>query len=171
MLKTIFTLACLALTACQTVPERTVLTQQQIATLKENGFVEAEDEWWLGLPYRLLFGIDESSLVPEQIERLQGLSRSLVNVGIGGARIEGHTDSTGAAEYNRTLSLRRAEAVKQPMVDGGMNAAAVRTLGLGESNPIDTNRTSEGRQENRRVVVIITADDVVEPAGAAQTTR
>lgn len=57
------------------------------------------------------------------------------------------------------LSIRRAHAVREALVRGGMEAGAVKAIGLGEANPIESNRTASGRQENRRVVIIITAAD------------
>ena len=167
MLRTTLTLASLALSACQTVPASPGLSERQVTTLRANGFHQSGDEWTLGIPDRLLFKIDESGLIPEQIERLRGLSGQLMQVSIHGARVEGHTDSTGSAEYNRQLSLRRAEAVKQALVQGGMDAASVRTAGLGKSSPIESNRTAAGRRENRRVAIIVTAADMAgtDPAG------
>lgn len=160
MLRTMLTLASLALGACQTVPAAPSLSERQAATLRENGFHQSGEDWTLGIPDRLLFKIDESGLIPAQLDRIRGLSGTLVQVGIRGARVEGHTDSTGTAEYNRQLSLRRAEAVKQALVEGGMETAAVRTVGLGKANPIESNRTAAGRQENRRVAIIVTAADL-----------
>lgn len=164
-----------ALVACQTVPHETLLlTQQQVAMLEANGFQRVDDHWELGIPDRLLFDIDDSSLDPRHVMRLQELSRALVAAGIHGARIEGHTDSTGAAAYNRQLSSRRAETVRQTLIAAGMQAGAVTATGLGESNPIESNRTATGRQENRRVVIIVSPDDAASgPAdgGAAGTGR
>ena len=72
------------------------------------------------------------------------------------ARVEGHTDSTGTSAYNLTLSRARAEAVAAPMQAGGMRFAADQIVGRGETLPLSSNTTAEGRQDNRRVVVIVT---------------
>jgi len=66
-------------------------------------------------------------------------------------RIDGHTDSTGPEEYNLGLSRRRAEAVKDYFVGHGISAMRLTTRGLGESQPIESNATREGRAANRRV--------------------
>jgi len=66
-------------------------------------------------------------------------------------RIDGHTDSTGPAEYNLGLSRRRAEAVKRYFVDHGVAPARLSTRGLGETDPIASNSTRDGRAQNRRV--------------------
>ncbi len=65
----------------------------------------------------------------------------------------GHTDSVGAAGYNRRLSERRARAVKAYMVRNGLDAAMVRTMGLGAEKPVAVNDTEEGRASNRRTEV------------------
>ena len=72
--------------------------------------------------------------------------------------IEGHTDSRGSAEYNRNLSQQRADTVAGILKDRfGVPAARVTAIAYGESRPIDTNDTAEGRQRNRRVVGVVEA--------------
>lgn len=66
-------------------------------------------------------------------------------------RIEGHTDSKGSAKFNRKLSQRRANKVKEYLVGKGVKPGRLEAKGFGEDKPIDTNRTSEGRARNRRV--------------------
>lgn len=66
-------------------------------------------------------------------------------------RVEGHTDWIGTEEYNQTLSERRAEAVKAHLVENGVTVDRLSTVGYGETNPISTNETQEGRALNRRV--------------------
>ena len=63
----------------------------------------------------------------------------------------GHTDSDGTEEYNQALSERRAEAVRDYMVSEGVDGSIIDVSGQGESNPIASNATKEGRAENRRV--------------------
>jgi len=65
--------------------------------------------------------------------------------------IEGHTDNVGTAAYNKKLSQRRAEAVKQYMVEKGIDANRITAEGFGFDRPIASNDTEEGRQKNRRV--------------------
>ena len=68
--------------------------------------------------------------------------------------IEGHTDGTGSEDYNYTLGLRRATAVRDYLSQaGGLPLHAMNTISLGEGNPVADNSTSEGRAQNRRVVV------------------
>jgi OOP family OmpA-OmpF porin len=165
MLRLLSAIALLVLSACQSLPAHPALSAPQIAALQSNGFIRVGNDWQLGLPDRLLFLTDESGLAASQIERLRRLASVLSGVGIAGARVEGNTDSTGGATYNRQLSLRRADAVKRELAEGGMDAAHLRTLGLGESNPLESNTTAAGRQENRRVVIIVSAGDVARTSG------
>lgn len=69
--------------------------------------------------------------------------------------VEGHTDSKGASEYNLILSRQRANAVKQYLIDHWVSEAIVSAKGFGESKPVSTNTTLEGRKNNRRVEFVI----------------
>jgi outer membrane protein OmpA-like peptidoglycan-associated protein len=68
--------------------------------------------------------------------------------------IEGHTDSTGSADFNQALSERRAEAVANALIERGVPADALRTLGRGEDYPVASNQSAAGRQQNRRVEIV-----------------
>nr|WP_255216602.1 OmpA family protein [Pseudenhygromyxa sp. WMMC2535] len=69
--------------------------------------------------------------------------------------ISGHTDSRGGYEHNMDLSQRRAESVRNYLVEAGIDEARIETRGAGPNEPIDTNDTSEGRANNRRIEVKI----------------
>lgn len=72
--------------------------------------------------------------------------------------IEGHTDNTGSAAFNKTLSQRRADAVRQVLIDSyGIQASRLKAVGYGEDKPTHDNSTVEGRQHNRRVVAVFAA--------------
>ena len=144
------------LAACQSTPAPTGLNAAQIAVLQSQGFVETGLGWELSMPERLLFPSNESGLPADQQQRITDIATKLVSVGIVTARIEGHTDSTGTSAYNLTLSQARAEAVAAPMQAGGMQFTADQIVGRGETLPLSSNATAEGRQDNRRVVVIVT---------------
>ncbi|MDP3906110.1 OmpA family protein [Novosphingobium sp.] len=149
------------LAACQTTPSKPAFSAKQVALLTEQGFKPVGENFELGISDRLLFEVDKADLVPEMVATLDKLTRSLTSVGINGAIVEGHTDSTGSAEYNQQLSERRAATVKAAMVGGGLPDAAVRPIGLGESDPIADNQSEAGRAENRRVVIVVTPADAV----------
>ena len=75
------------------------------------------------------------------------------------ATIEGHTDSNASDSYNLKLSQRRVDAVKQILIDKfGIESSRLNAIGYGESRPIATNATAEGRQQNRRVVAVFQAN-------------
>lgn len=73
--------------------------------------------------------------------------------------IYGYTDSTGAVEYNQSLSEQRAASVKTYLASKGLNTSRFTTTGMGIADPIATNDTPEGRSQNRRVEFAITAND------------
>lgn len=154
--KTLFTLAAAALlAACQSLPPARGFSPEQVAMLQAQGFVETGDGWQLTLPERLLFASDDANLKPEQIETISKVARGLASVGIVSARVEGHTDSTGTSAYNLKLSQARADVVAGPMRANGMTLAPDQVIGRGEALPLSSNATPEGRQDNRRVVVIV----------------
>jgi OOP family OmpA-OmpF porin len=156
-LRQLFLIPLLALlAACQSVPPPAKgFSPEQVAALQAEGFVERGDDWTLTINERLLFPSNESGLKSEQIERLGELARHLVAVGITTARVEGHTDSTGAAAYNQVLSEARAQTVAMPLQANGMRFTADQIIGRGETVPLSSNATPEGRQDNRRVVLIV----------------
>ena len=69
-------------------------------------------------------------------------------------RVEGHTDAIGSAEYNRDLSRRRAEAVRDMLVKAGVAAERLEVVAQGEDQPLATNDTADGRRINRRVQLV-----------------
>jgi len=75
-------------------------------------------------------------------------------------QVEGHTDSVGEAGYNQHLSENRAGSVRTYLVDQGIAHDAVGTTGFGEANPVASNTTAEGRQQNRRVELIVSGDSI-----------
>ena len=73
--------------------------------------------------------------------------------------IEGHTDSTGKHDYNVALSNRRANAVRSYLASKGVASSRIQARGLGPDFPVATNATEAGRQQNRRVEVLVQNDD------------
>jgi outer membrane protein OmpA-like peptidoglycan-associated protein len=69
--------------------------------------------------------------------------------------IEGHTDSTGTAEFNLNLSQQRADGVRQFLIMQGLSPDTITATGLGEADPIADNSTAAGRKQNRRVEIIV----------------
>jgi outer membrane protein OmpA-like peptidoglycan-associated protein len=82
--------------------------------------------------------------------------------------IEGHTDSRGSEEYNRQLAGDRANAVAEALVQRGITRSRLRTVGLGEAYPVASNENSAGRQENRRVEIVVSDPNGEFPAAAEE---
>ena len=99
------------------------------------------------------FGFDQSSLRPEGIERLKKLHAEIQNAKVDSILATGHTDSIGKASYNKKLSIRRAQAVKDYLVKLGIPSERIFIDGKGATQPVASNKTSEGRARNRRVDV------------------
>lgn len=99
------------------------------------------------------FDFDKSVLKPAGKAKLEDLVSKLKGTDIEVVLATGHTDWTGTDAYNLKLSMRRANAVKAFLVSKGIPADRVFTEGKGESKPVASNRTSEGRAKNRRVEV------------------
>lgn len=101
------------------------------------------------------FDFDRSVVKPEffaEIERVAQFMRQYPDVVI---ELEGHTDSTGTDEYNLGLSQRRADAVRQVLLDRfNVQASRITARGFGESRPVASNNTPAGRAQNRRVISV-----------------
>lgn len=79
-------------------------------------------------------------------------------------RVEGYTDSTGSAALNQDLSQRRADAVRSALVDGGLDTQRTMSKGFGDEYAVASNKTAAGRQQNRRVEIVISDPDGSFPA-------
>ncbi len=80
--------------------------------------------------------------------------------------VEGHTDSIGTDDYNQQLSEKRAQAVREYLVQQGISADAILASGFGKTAPVASNDTSEGRQQNRRVELVLSGDAIGDLAGS-----
>ena len=106
----------------------------------------------------VLFDAGKSDLDPEAREALAKLSGIVLNYPSLRLTIEGHTDNTGSAEINQTLSGQRANAVRDYLVKQGLDASSLSAQGLGINNPVADNSTAEGRQKNRRVEIVVSGE-------------
>jgi fimbrial isopeptide formation D2 family protein len=101
------------------------------------------------------FDFDKATIQPRSFPLLDQVARVLLeHPEIVAVTIEGHTDARGSAEYNRDLSQRRAEAVRDYFVQKGVASERMKALGFGEDRPLRSNDTDEGRAANRRVEFI-----------------
>jgi outer membrane protein OmpA-like peptidoglycan-associated protein len=117
----------------------------------------------------LLFDVDKAALRDTSQVNLQDLARILNKYPDTNILIEGHTDSTGADDYNLALSKRRAESVAHYLAQLEVKANRFSIMGYGEEQPIATNDTAEGRQQNRRVDLAVMANDKLKKAAQERT--
>ena len=103
----------------------------------------------------ILFDTDKATLKPQGRETLAKIAGALLVTHGYELRIEGHTDSVGPEAYNLDLSRRRAENVRDYLVSQGVDDEGLLAVGLGESRPVASNDSAVGRQENRRVEIVI----------------
>jgi len=107
----------------------------------------------------VLFDYDKADVKAGGMRIISKLARFLEKYPERKIQIEGHTDSTGSDAYNLRLSERRAEAVKRALMYEGIKRDRMTTVGYGEAFPIASNATSSGRQQNRRVEIIISDEN------------
>ena len=112
----------------------------------------------------ILFDIDSYALKPATRDNLNQLSGTLKKYDDTDVNVLGHTDSTGSTSHNAGLSKKRASAVKNYLVAQGIASGRLTTQGHGETDPIATNETVEGRELNRRVEVVIVANEELKRA-------
>src|SRR5579864_4226857 len=120
------------------------------------------------------FGFNKDNLTPKAKEALDQLAGTISSTKGYIIALEGSTDSVGPADYNYDLSQRRANAVIQYLASKyNVPAHKIYVIGLGKDKPVESNKTSEGRADNRRVDVRLmtnTVGDNTTPAPAAQST-
>ena len=115
-------------------------------TLEDEGRVAVDD---------ILFATDRAEIRPESAEILETIGSMLEEHPELQLLIEGHTDSQGGYQHNMQLSKQRADAVKSYLVDElGIEADRLQTMGLGQTRPVASNDTEEGRKQNRRVELV-----------------
>jgi len=126
---------------------------KQQAELGEIAEVErpSEGELIVTLREKVLFDVNEYSLKPGAEANLSRVADVLVKYPDFNINVEGHTDNTGHETYNQWLSEKRAETVADFIVAEGAHPDRIMVIGYGETQPVTTNDTAEGRQQNRRV--------------------
>jgi len=117
--------------------------------------VKTGDRLILTMPQDILFDVNSFTVTSSLRGDLRSVADSLQKYPDTTVQVVGHTDSTGSASYNQTLSERRANAVADVLIDGGVPFSRIRAFGRGEDQPIASNLTPEGRTQNRRVEIVI----------------
>src|SRR5688572_13760983 len=108
----------------------------------------------------VLFDTGSATLKPgarEKLSRISGILASHKGLRV---EVEGHTDNVGAEDYNQQLSERRGASVRTYLVQQGIASGTIGTTGLGEGTPVATNGTAAGRQQNRRVELVVSGDAI-----------
>jgi outer membrane protein OmpA-like peptidoglycan-associated protein len=113
----------------------------------------------------VLFDFDRAELKAGTLRNLYPLVSFLKDNSSRSVAIEGHTDNVGSASYNRELSQRRAEAVRNFLTDNGIAQDRVSARGLGEDYPVASNNSESGRQMNRRVEIVISNETQTKTLG------
>lgn len=129
---------------------RAALANSEAAAVKREGNLLA-----ISLKGDVTFDSNSATVRPGLYAEIDRIANVLYQYPQTVVRVDGHTDSLGAEEYNLNLSQHRADSVKSLLTQRGLQASRVETLAFGESMPIATNDTEAGRQLNRRVEIKI----------------
>src|SRR6202167_1979522 len=108
----------------------------------------------------VLFDFNKYTLKPGAREKMAKVSGILLAYPGLKLQLEGHTDSVGSDDYNLKLSQERADAVRDFLAEQGVPAPNISSVGLGKSDPVATNDTSAGRQQNRRVELVVSGEAI-----------
>ncbi len=117
----------------------------------------------VNLPDGVTFAVDSSAISPTFQRTLDSIANSMIQYPNSLIDVYGHTDSTGSDAYNQALSERRAQAVANYLISHGVSSSRIRWQGFGETQPVVSNDTEEGRARNRRVeikIVPVSSEDV-----------
>jgi OmpA-OmpF porin, OOP family len=158
----------LAYVAGQRAAIAQTIADERVALVDIEGLNEELEDELAGLPTRqtdrglvvtlgeeILFDVDQAELKPGGAQQLARVADFLLNHPDRGVVVEGHTDSTASDSYNLALSQRRANAVEDFLISQGVDPTRIGARGYGEQLPVATNDTAAGRQENRRVELLV----------------
>lgn len=109
----------------------------------------------------ILFDVDKADLKPNARTNIQNLAATMKNNPETNIMVIGHTDSDGSDSHNYGLSERRASSVKSYTVANGVSSSRLTTVGKGETEPIADNSTASGKAQNRRVEIVIVANEAL----------
>jgi outer membrane protein OmpA-like peptidoglycan-associated protein len=127
-----------------------------------------DDSLLVNFSSSLLFDTGSYNLAPGAYDRMRSLATTLNNYPKSDVLIKGHTDSVGKESFNQQLSEQRADRVRQFLIAEDVSPPRITAIGFGESMPLATNNTPEGRQQNRRVEIEIRPYDEVMNSGGVR---
>ena len=140
---------------------RQALSQSEEVAVRREGDLLA-----LTLKGDVTFAVDSDVVLPGLYAELDRIAQILIKYPQTTIVVEGHTDSTGSDTYNQALSERRAWSVQRLLTERGVNPSRITALGYGESRPVATNDTPEGRLMNRRVEIRVNPNTTGQPQPA-----
>lgn len=127
---------------------RQALADSEAAAIRREGNLLA-----ISLRGDVTFDTDSAVVRPGLYSEINRIASILIKYPMTVIQVEGHTDSTGSESYNMDLSGRRAEAVRNLLIQRGVESSRILTMAFGESKPIASNETNYGRAQNRRVEI------------------
>lgn len=142
--------------------------EAELRTQMEGTGVEVQrqgDTIRLQAPENITFDTNRANVKPQFQPILGQLAQSIQQYPGTLVQIEGHTDSTGTAAYNQTLSENRAGAVRNDLIQRGVPASRLVAVGYGMTRPVADNSTAAGRAQNRRVEVLIVPEQATQQQG------
>lgn len=127
--------------------------KQEIDQIPDANVQQQGEALLVAFPGDVLFDTGSSALAPGAYSRLDQLADTLARYPDTDVIVKGHTDGAGTEASNQTLSEQRADAVRRYLIGKGVPASRITAVGFGETMPLATNSTPEGRQQNRRVEI------------------
>jgi outer membrane protein OmpA-like peptidoglycan-associated protein len=137
---------------------------KELQQIKDAEVRKEQDRLVVTMSGAVLFDVNSAVLKPTAMDKLAQMAGVLVRYPENDILVKGYTDNTGSESYNQDLSERRAKAVKNYLILKGVSSGRITSLGFGETMPVASNATPEGRHKNRRVEVEIKPAAKTQPA-------
>ena len=129
--------------------------EKELNKIPNTTVTREEDKLVVTMSDSILFDVNSAALKPQSMITLDQMADVMVKYPDSDILVKGHTDSTGSEKYNQELSERRSKSVKNYLISNGVSDSRITAIGFGETIPITSNDTDEGRETNRRVEIEI----------------